>query len=40
MPRLTSRGRRRLPGDGPDGRVTHKKIFKTFYGVPREAAGP
>lgn len=30
----------RLPGDGPDGRVTHKKIFKTFYGVPREAAGP
>ena len=28
----------RLPGDGPDGRVTHKKAFKTFYGVLREAA--
>jgi transposase len=28
----------RLPGDGPDGRVTHKKTFKTFYGVLREAA--
>ena len=29
----------RLPGDGPDGRVTHKRVFKTFYGVLREAAG-
>ena len=29
----------RLPGDGPDGRVTRKKTFKTFYGVLREAAG-
>ncbi len=28
----------RLPGDGPDGRVTTRKIFKTFYGVLREAA--
>jgi hypothetical protein len=28
----------RLPGDGPDGRVTHKRVFKTFYGVLREAA--
>jgi transposase len=29
----------RLPGgDGPDGRVTHKRTFKTFYGVLREAA--
>ena len=28
----------RLPGDGPDGRATHKKTFKTFYGVLREAA--
>jgi transposase len=28
----------RLPGDGPDGRVTHKRIFKTFYGVLAEAA--
>jgi transposase len=29
----------RLPGDGPDGRVTTRKTFKTFYGVLREAAG-
>jgi transposase len=29
----------RLPGDGPDGRVTRKKMLKTFYGVLREAAG-
>ena len=28
----------RLPGDGPDGRVTRKRTFKTFYGVLREAA--
>jgi transposase len=28
----------RLPGDGPDGRVTLKRTFKTFYGVLREAA--
>ncbi len=28
----------RLPGDGPDGRVTVKRTFKTFYGVLREAA--
>jgi transposase len=28
----------RLPGDGPDGRVTIKRTFKTFYGVLREAA--
>jgi transposase len=28
----------RLPGDGPDGRVTRKRVFKTFYGVLREAA--
>ena len=28
----------RLPGDGPDGRVMHKRTFKTFYGVLREAA--
>jgi len=28
----------RQPGDGPDGRVTHKRTFKTFYGVLREAA--
>jgi len=28
----------RLPGGGPDGRVTHKRTFKTFYGVLREAA--
>lgn len=29
----------RLPGDGPDGRVTHKRAYKTFYGVLREAVG-
>jgi len=28
----------RKPGDGPDGRVTVKRTFKTFYGVLREAA--
>src|ERR1700722_14449910 len=28
----------RLPGDGPDGRVTPKRAVKTFYGVLREAA--
>ena len=28
----------RLPGDGPDGRVTIKRMFKTFYGVLAEAA--
>jgi transposase len=28
----------RLPGDGPDGRATHKRTFKTFYGVLGEAA--
>ena len=28
----------RLPGDGPDGRATDKRTFKTFYGVLREAA--
>jgi len=28
----------RLPGDGPDGRQTVKRTFKTFYGVLREAA--
>ena len=28
----------RLPGDGPDGRATLKRTFKTFYGVLREAA--
>jgi len=28
----------RLPGDGPDGRATVKRTFKTFYGVLREAA--
>ena len=28
----------RLPGDGPDRRATHKRTFKTFYGVLREAA--
>ena len=28
----------RVPGDGPDGRATHKRTFKTFYGVLREAA--
>ena len=28
----------RLPGDGPDGRQTVKRAFKTFYGVLAEAA--
>ena len=28
----------RLPGDGPDGRATLKRTFKTFYGVLAEAA--
>ena len=28
----------RLPGDGPDGRMTVKRTFKTFYGVLAEAA--
>ena len=28
----------RLPGDGPEGRETVKRKFKTFYGVLREAA--
>ncbi len=28
----------RLPADGRDGRATHKRTFKTFYGVLREAA--
>ena len=28
----------RMPGDGPDGRVTVKRTFKTFYGVLAEAA--
>jgi len=28
----------RMPGDGPDGRVTVKRAFKTFYGVMGEAA--
>jgi transposase len=28
----------RLPGGAPDGRQTVKRIFKTFYGVLREAA--
>jgi len=28
----------RLPGGGPDGRVTRKRTIKTFYGVLREAA--
>ena len=28
----------RLPGEGPDGRVTVKRMFKTFYGVLAEAA--
>ena len=28
----------RLPGDGPDGRTTVKRTFKTFYGVLAEAA--
>jgi transposase len=29
----------RLPGDGPDGRQTIERTFKTFYGVLRQAAG-
>jgi transposase len=29
----------RVPGDGPDGRATHKRTFKAFYGVLREAVG-
>jgi len=28
----------RLAGDGPDGRTTVKRTFRTFYGVLREAA--
>ena len=28
----------RLPGDGPDGRATGKRTFKTFYGVLGAAA--
>jgi hypothetical protein len=28
----------RTPGDGPDGRNTVKRTFKTFYGVLRECA--
>lgn len=28
----------RLPGEGPDGRQTIKKTFKTFYGVLKHAA--
>ena len=28
----------RLPGDGPDGRTTIKRMFETFYGVLRECA--
>jgi transposase len=28
----------RLPGDGPEGRQTVKRTFKTFYGVLAEAA--
>src|SRR5438445_13783028 len=28
----------RLPGDGPGGRQTVKRTFKTFYGVLAEAA--
>jgi transposase len=28
----------RVPGDGPGGRVTAKRMYKTFYGVLREAA--
>ena len=28
----------RMPGDGPDGRITVKRTFKTFYGVLGEAA--
>lgn len=29
----------RVPGDGPGGRVTRKRMYKTFYGVLREMAG-
>jgi len=29
----------RKPGDGPGGRVTVRRTYKTFYGVLREAAG-
>ena len=28
----------RVPGEGPDGRTTIKRTFKTFYGVLRECA--
>jgi transposase len=28
----------RKPGDGPGGRVTVRRTYKTFYGVLREAA--
>ncbi|MGH3294772.1 MAG: hypothetical protein ACRDP7_23535 [Trebonia sp.] len=28
----------RKPGKGPDGRVTEKRMYKTFYGVLAEAA--
>jgi hypothetical protein len=28
----------RMPGDGPGGRVTVKRAFRTFYGVMGEAA--
>jgi transposase len=28
----------RIPGDGPDGRVMVKRMYKTFYGVLAEAA--
>jgi transposase len=28
----------RMPGDGPDGPVTVKRTFRTFYGVMGEAA--
>ena len=28
----------RLPAGGPEGRATHKRTFKTFYGVLGEAA--
>ena len=27
-----------MPGEGPDGRKTVKRTFKTFYGVLRECA--
>src|SRR5215211_5905837 len=29
----------RVPGEGPDGRATHRRVFRTFYGVLREMAG-